>query len=62
LLVMADNFKELGDAYQATYILESVVVNFEDYPALIKEAQDALLIIKTAESKTNSSIETPEGN
>ena len=62
LLVMADNFKELGDAYQATYILENVVVNFEDFPDVIQEAQGALVIIKTAESKTNSSVLTPEGN
>jgi len=61
LILMAKNFYGLDDAYQATYILESVIANFTDYPEVIEEAQQELAIIKTAEAKTNSSVET-DGN
>lgn len=62
LLLMAKNFYALGDAYQATYILESLITNFTDFPKVVAEAQIELNKIKAAEAKTNSSVETPEGN
>ena len=62
LILMADNFYNLKDAYQATYILESVIKNFKDYPELIQEAKKKLSQIKENESKTNSSIELEDGN
>lgn len=62
LLLMAKNFYELKDAYQATYILESIINNFNDYPDLIEEAKKELAYIKKVESKTNSSVETEDGN
>ena len=58
LVIMAKNFYALEDAFQATYILESVVENFKDFPAVVEEAQMVLLDIKAEQSKTNSSIET----
>jgi TolA-binding protein len=58
LLLMAKNFYALEDAYQATYILESLIKNFKDYPETVEEAKAELAIIKAAEAKTNSSIET----
>lgn len=58
LVLMAKNFYALKDAYQATYILESVTKNFPDYPEVVEEAKAELAIIKTAEAKTNSSVET----
>ena len=58
---MAKNFYALKDAYQATYILESVTTNFTDYPDVVEEAKAELAVIKAAESKTNSSVET-DGN
>lgn len=61
LVLMAKNFYALQDAYQATYILESVITNFTDFPDVIEEAKAELAVIKAAESKTNSSIET-DGN
>lgn len=60
LVLMAQNFYELDDAYQATYILDNVITNFTDYPEVVAEAQQELTRIKAAESKTNSSLE--EGN
>ncbi len=56
LVVMAKNFYGLKDSYQATYILNAVIKNFKDYADVIDEAQKELEIIKTEESKTNSSV------
>ncbi len=56
LIIMAKNFYALEDAYQATYILESVITNFSQYPEIVKEAREALSIIKTKEAKSNSSV------
>lgn len=60
LVLMAKNFFMLDDAFQATYILESVISNFTDFPDLIEEAKAELSIIKAAASKTNSSVETEQ--
>lgn len=56
LLLMASNFFALKDSYQATFILESVIKNFTDFPEIVVKAQTDLDAIKTEESKTNSSI------
>lgn len=61
LVLMAKNFYQLEDAFQATYILESVIKNFTAYKDVIEEAKAELTLIKAVESKTNSSIET-DGN
>src|SRR5690606_14223431 len=58
LIVMAKNFYALKDAFQATYILESVIKNFAEFEDVVTEAQTELNIIKTEEAKTNSSINT----
>ncbi|WP_179351717.1 tetratricopeptide repeat protein [Winogradskyella vidalii] len=60
LVVMAKNFYALGDAFQATYILESVISNFPDFTEVVEEATLELNKIKTEEAKTNSSIETED--
>ena len=56
LLVMAQNFYGLKDAYQATYILESVLKNFTDYPDIISQAKALLKGIKSKEAQTNTSV------
>ncbi len=60
LVLMAKNFYALDDAYQATYILESVISNFTDYPDVVDEAKAELAVIKAAQSKTNASVNTGE--
>lgn len=60
LVVMAKNFYALGDAFQATYILESVISNFPDFEDVVVEAKAELSKIKAEEAKTNSSIETDD--
>ncbi|MCC9043335.1 tetratricopeptide repeat protein [Myroides sp. M-43] len=56
LVLMAKNFYQLKDSYQATYILESVTNNFTDYPDVVSEAKKELQTIKNQEAKRNSSI------
>src|SRR5690606_668583 len=58
LVLMAKNFYALKDAYQATYILDSVISNFEEYPEIIEEAKSELAAIKREEAKTNALIQT----
>jgi TolA-binding protein len=58
LIVMAKNFYALKDAFQATYILESVIKNFAEFDDVLAEARTELNKIKTEEAKTNSSITT----
>ena len=57
LVIMANNFYALGDAYQATYILDSVIANFSQYPDLVIKAKEELASIKAKEAKSNSSID-----
>ncbi len=57
LLLMAKNFYQLGDAYQATYILENVIQNFKSYPDVVAEAKQELARIKAEEAKTNASVQ-----
>lgn len=62
LVLMAKNFYALKDAFQATYILESVVENFSDFPEIVQEATTQLNTIKKEEAKTNASVETNDQN
>ncbi|MGS2738981.1 tetratricopeptide repeat protein [Sinomicrobium sp. M5D2P17] len=61
LVLMAKNFDAMDDAFQATYILESVINNFEDYPDVVLEARNELSRIKGEEAKRNSSV-NPNNN
>jgi len=56
LIIMATNYYELDDAYQATYILESVTTNFAQFDDVVEEATTELTRIKTEEAKTNESV------
>lgn len=60
LIIMAKNYNALGDAFQATYILESVTKNFKEYPEVVKEAEGELNKIKTEQAKTNASVDTKD--
>ena len=62
LVIMAKNFYALGDAYQATYILESVIENFAEFDDVVAQARAELRKIKSEQAKTNASVETDNGN
>jgi TolA-binding protein len=57
LLLMAENFFALGDNYNATYILENIIKNFQAYPETITKAEELLKTVKAKASETNSSVE-----
>ncbi|GAA4816303.1 tetratricopeptide repeat protein [Litoribaculum gwangyangense] len=57
LVLMAKNYYALNDAFQATYILESVIQNFPEFNDVVTEAREELRKIKAEEAKTNSSIQ-----
>lgn len=61
LILMAKNFYALGDAFQATYILESIIDNFAQFPEIVAAAKQESTLIKTKEAQSNSSV-NPSGN
>ena len=56
LLLMSNNFYKLNDAFQATFILESIINNFSQFPKIVNEAKLNLDNIKDIEFNYNSSI------
>ena len=62
LVLMATNFYELNDSFQATYILERVLENFATYEDVKEEAAKKLKHIKSEEAKRNSSIQIEEND
>jgi len=56
LILMAKNFYGLEDAYQATYVLSSLIKNFKEFPQVVAEAEALLETIKAEQAKVNSSI------
>lgn len=60
LVLMAKNYDALGDAFQATYILESVMTNFAEFDDVVSEAKIELNRIKANEAKTNASVESDQ--
>ena len=57
LVLMAKNYYALGDAFQANYILESVIKNFQEFDDVITEAKAELRKIKSEQARTNSSVQ-----
>lgn len=62
LVIMAKNYYALGDAYQANYILESVIQNFAEYEDVVDEASEELRRIKNEQARTNSSVLTRDND
>ncbi|MDC1460242.1 tetratricopeptide repeat protein, partial [Flavobacteriaceae bacterium] len=62
LLLMSQNFYQLDDAFQTSFILESIITNFTQFPEIVKQAQLDLANLKAIESKNNSSIKVEEEN
>lgn len=61
LIIMARNFDALGDPFQATYILESVIENFGELLPQKMEAESLLQQIKSRQANENSSV-NPQNN
>lgn len=56
LLVMAKNFYALDDAFNATYILESLQTSASSYPEIVNEAKVELTKMKQEISQKNNSV------
>ncbi|MBA5793996.1 tetratricopeptide repeat protein [Flavobacterium sp. xlx-214] len=56
LVLLAKNFYQLKDSYQATYVLENVISNATDFSDVVTEAKAELAKIKSEEAKRNSSV------
>lgn len=56
LLLMAQNFYALDDAFQATYILESLVENYQQFDEIKTEGQALLEKIKSEQAQQNASL------
>ena len=59
LLLMAKNFQAVKDAFQATYILESLIVNYKQFPEISKEGETLLNQIKEKQAEQNASLSQP---
>jgi len=57
LLLMAQNFEQLEDAFQALFILDSIIENFKQYTTIVTQAQDLKKAIEKKEAEKNESIE-----
>ena len=57
LLLMSKNFYSLNDSFQATFILETIISNFNQFPDIVSQAKKELEKIKNIEINYNSSID-----
>jgi TolA-binding protein len=62
LLLMAKNFYAVKDAFQATYTLESLIENYDQFPKISKEGQALLNQIKEKQSEQNATLSQPNHN
>jgi tetratricopeptide (TPR) repeat protein len=62
LLLMAKNFYALKDAFQATYILQSLVDNYNQFPEISKEGQTLLEQINQEQAEQNASLSSKKIN
>lgn len=56
LLLLAKNYYALEDAFQAIFVLESLVENFASYPAVIAEAKELITKYQEVLGEENRSI------
>ena len=62
LLLLAKNYYALEDPFQAIFVLESLIENFETYPEVQKEAQNLIVKYQASFRKTNRSIDNVDDN
>ena len=56
LLLLAKNYFALEDSFQAIFILDSLIDNFENYPEVVQEAQKLRIKYQASLEKSNRSI------
>ena len=58
LLLMALNFDRLEDSFQALFIVDSIIENFQEYPSIVSQAKELKVKLEKKESEQNESIKT----
>ena len=53
---MAQNFYALDDAFQATYIIESLIDNYKQFPEISAQGKTLLNQIKQQQAEQNASL------
>ena len=61
LLLLAKNYYALNDAFQAVFVLESIIENFDSFPLIVQEASELIETYRASLSEENRSI-TKETN
>ena len=59
LLLMAQNFYAVKDAFQATYILESLIGNYDQFPEISQKGKTLLDQIEKEQAEQNASLSEP---
>ena len=62
LLLLAKNYFALEDSFQAIFILDSLIDNFENYREVVNEAQKLKIKYQASLEKSNRSIIKDDGN
>ena len=62
LILLAKNYYLLNDAFQAIFVLDSVIENFNSYPKIIEEAKKLKKNYKNSLSDENRSVVNDEIN
>ena len=55
---MALNFDRLEDSFQALFIVDSIIENFQEYPSIVSQAKELKVKLEKKESEQNESIKT----
>lgn len=62
LLLMAQNFYAVKDAFQATYILESLIGNYDQFPEISQKGKTLLDQIEKEQAEQNASLSQPNNS
>ncbi len=62
LLLLAKNYFAQEDAFQAIFVLESLIENFDNYPEVVEEAQKLIIKYQASLGKANRSISNGDNN
>jgi tetratricopeptide (TPR) repeat protein len=56
LLLLAKNYYALSDAFQAVFVLETIIENFDSYPLIVEEAAELIEQYRASLGEENRSI------
>ena len=62
LLLLAKNYYALNDSFQAVFVLESIIENFDSFPLIVQEASELIKAYRNSLSEENRSITKDTNN